>query len=97
MERILCAAIHYTNIGKPPFHSVKNNDEWPGVVICGWRHHNCISTWKSATGFNTDQSSVQGFLTSENRFVNRKEAGKIAFVAGQITIETDCLFSEDLY
>ena len=41
--------------------------------------------------------NIQGFLTSDDRFVNRKEAGQIAFDAGQITKLTECLFSEDLY
>lgn len=45
-------------------------------------------------------NTIQGFLTSKGRFVNRKEAYNIALEAGQI----DCnggyckeLFSEDLY
>jgi hypothetical protein len=45
---------------------------------------------------------VQGFLTSKNRFVNRKEALEIAIAAGQVN-ENELgnsligLFSEDLY
>ena len=38
-----------------------------------------------------------GFLTSDDKFVDRKEAGKIAFESGQIKVPNDCLFSEDLY
>jgi hypothetical protein len=48
---------------------------------------------------------TQGFLTSEDRFVDRKQAFRIAYVAKQIVSrpvkETDNgvadLFSEDLY
>jgi len=43
---------------------------------------------------------VQGFLTSKGRFVDRKEAWKIARAAGQIDDNGGCereLFSEDLY
>lgn len=44
---------------------------------------------------------VQGFLTSDNRFVSRTEANKIAFEAMQIPqsvfeAKTE-LYSEDLY
>ena len=46
--------------------------------------------------------SIQGFLTSKDRFVNRKEALEIAIAAGQVN-ENELgnpligLFSEDLY
>lgn len=38
-----------------------------------------------------------GFLTSKGRFVDRKEAAKIAWDMGQIDKEVDELTSEDLY
>lgn len=41
--------------------------------------------------------AIEGFLTSKDRFVDRKEGGEIAFAANQIPEPTDCLFSEDLY
>ena len=44
--------------------------------------------------------SIQGFLTSKNRFVDRKEGAKIALEAKQIKelkfSKTD-LYSEDIY
>ena len=62
-----------------------------GIVICGWRHGNCIAINKSLTGYRTvtfAEDGVgdheQGFLTSKNRFVDRYEAMKIAFEAGQV-------------
>ena len=42
---------------------------------------------------------VQGFKTSEGRFVDRKEALHIAMIAGQIDkhYDNDVLYSEYLY
>lgn len=44
--------------------------------------------------------TIQGFITNEGRFVNRKEAFQIALAAGQIDESAGVdreLFSEDLY
>lgn len=49
------------------------------------------------TETGTAPPAIQGFLTSDDRFVCREEAGEIAFEAMQIPIPTDCLMSEDLY
>lgn len=43
------------------------------------------------------QPEEQGFLTSEGRFVDRKEAMRIAFDAGQIEEQKSELFTEDLW
>ena len=54
--------------------------------------------WQDGSLLRCDHT--QGFLTSKGRFVNRKEAWKIALAAGQITEEDGYkqqLFSEDLY
>ena len=40
---------------------------------------------------------VQGFVTSDDMFVEREEAGVIAFKAGQTKELKEILFSEDLY
>lgn len=40
---------------------------------------------------------VHGFLMSNGKFVNREEAGDIAFKAHQIKKITKCLMSEDLW
>lgn len=44
-------------------------------------------------------SAVQGFLTDDNRFVDRIEAMKIARESGQVTAVTDRkeLYTEDLW
>ena len=95
---ILCAAIWF-NDGKTYVHQPVNIKT--GFVVCGQRHHNCFiifSILKNEDYKRTDYGDlVQGFLTSDNKFVNRKEGGRIAFKANQIVKKTDCLFSEDLY
>lgn len=98
---IICAAIWF-NDGKVYSHQPNNIIE--GIVVCGRRHHNCFLTAYELNGKekikrlnNLDKVTIQGFVTSDNRFVDRKEGGEIAFKAGQIDELTDCLFSEDLY
>ena len=100
-EYILCAANHYDD-GEKQIHGPKNIES--GFVICGRRHHNCISLFAKMVGFPYDENGLklmnteeQGFLTNTDRFVSREEAAKIAFNAGQIKKETNRLFSEDLY
>jgi hypothetical protein len=100
-EYVICAAILFQDGIIHP-HQPRNIPN--GFVICGRRHHNCFTTGmiindgKSINDLNEiNGKSIQGFLTSKDRFVDRKEGGKIAFEAGQIKEETDCMFSEDLY
>jgi hypothetical protein len=97
---ILCAAIWFKDGIKRP-HQPKNIES--GIVVCGRRHHNCyITVYGLNEGYvehlhEANNRAVQGFLTSDDRFVDRKEAGYIAYSTRQISKETDCLFSEDLY
>jgi hypothetical protein len=101
-EYILCAAIHYVvypNCFSSIGHSVTNKHEYPGLVLCGWRHAQIISQFyilskKQGSG---DQ---QGFLTSLGRFVTREEALIIAKrekQVGEQTYSEKQLYSEDLY
>lgn len=104
-EKILCAAIWYMNIPvvkEIPQVRPKNIDR--GIVVLGHRHGQCIWTTASLTGLRTCTNGEdctgeheQGFLTNTNRFVDRQEAAKIAFAAGQIEKEIQTLYSEDLY
>lgn len=93
--KIVCAAI-LIHDGKEHPHQPVNIDK--GMVVCGFRHCNCITTASLLDeGYFKDKEVTQGFLTDENTFVNRIEGGEIAFAAGQIKKLTTCLFSEDLY
>ena len=108
-EFIVCAAIHFDDgIEHEGHHPVKS-----GFVICGLRHCNIYSgvyaAIQAADGEygkilslnepnNTRTKITEGFLTSKNRFVDRKEAYKIALHAGQVKEkDNEKLFSEDLY
>ncbi len=99
-EYILCAAIWF-RIDKVCDHQPMNIKK--GLVVCGRRHHNCfgISSQIPETKERSvnDFQPVQGFLTSCDRFVDRKEAGELAFLAGQIEkdLRGSILVSEDLY
>lgn len=87
-ERILCAAIQIR----------KSKDAKP-IVIGGYRHGDCF-TAASRLGYTAyiDQDE-QGFITSEGRFVDRKEAKQIAKQAGQLIRNSmfTHLISEDIY
>lgn len=99
---LLCAAIWFKD-GKKYRHQPKNVDS--GIVVCGRRHHNCFLTAyelnggkKTVENIGDDVNRIlQGFITSDDRFVDRKESAKIAFEAGQTAVEHDHLISEDLY
>ena len=97
MERILCAAIWYKDY-PAPVHSVINTNE-KGLVLCGYRHGHIIGQCISL--LNKRQSEmgehVQGFLTSKNRFLNRKEALELHLKNGNTSDFPDELYSEDLY
>lgn len=104
-ETILCAAIWYKDF--KPLKNVeqllpKNLDK--GIVITGYRHGQCIWLMYSLTGLrsvtNAEDAtgeSEQGFLTSKNRFVDRKEAAIIAMQNGQVKEQIIYLYSENLY
>ena len=103
MEYILCAAIWYKDCKlKTPIDSntlPANCNR--GMVFCGHRHIQCMRSMTSITGIWARKDLIgeyeQGFLTSENRFVDRAEAAKIALNAKQILSPTTVLYSEDLY
>lgn len=117
-EFILCAAIYY-NDGKKHIHQPKNIET--GFVIVGRRHHNCYATLSTIADIDTaiklkienienkmtldDHRKSQGFITSLDRYVDRKEAWKIAKENNQIKFglkvcdrgEDSELISENLY
>lgn len=112
-EFILCAAIWVNDKQK---HEQQPKNIEIGYVICGRRHHNCYQTVKDLKGdvntyFKTldmsedDYRSHQGFITSFDRYVDRKEAWKIAMSNSQIQFglkasengDESILISENLY
>lgn len=95
-EKILCSAINYN-----------------GAIITGRRHSDCYKSLKSILevesysniNFELPDREHQGFLTTFNRFVDRKEAYKIAKAQNQIKYgfdatengEESILISENLF
>jgi hypothetical protein len=115
-EFILCAAI-WINDGVE--HESQPENINTGFVICGRRHHNCYQTIKSLTNQTPNerigdlissmdlegQRKHQGFITSLDRYVDRKEGWYIAKNNNQIQFglsasdngEDSILISENLY
>lgn len=101
-EYILCAAIK-RKVSKEcqPYHEGTND-------ICsieiGYRHHDIFQRFRDELD---NKPKSQGFYTSKGRYVDRKEAMKIAYEAGQVSGERafidrqnkiySILYSEDLY
>lgn len=87
-ERIICAAIH-----NPDEKDIAGKP----LIYCGLRHANIL--WQSKLVSRNPHH--QGFLTSNGRFVDRKEGLKIALENNQVIdisqIRGDNLYSEDLY
>jgi hypothetical protein len=74
-----------------------------GYIVRGHRHGDCIRTMQNMKKeIRQPSSEAQGFITSRNRFVNRKEAAYLQNSAKIKSVWTnniikDILFSEDLY
>ena len=112
-EFILCAAIWVNDKQK---HEQQPKNVEIGYVICGRRHNNCyqtikdlkgdVKTYFKSLGMSEDNyREHQGFITSLDRYVNRKEGWTIAKANNQIQFgltaseneEDSILISENLY
>lgn len=94
---ILCAAVYFKTPKKYPFQP-KNIKK--GFVITGYRHGECYTLLQILSPSLLDvtiDKNIQGFLTSDNRFVTREQAAKIAYKAKQVDRLWDGLISEHLY
>lgn len=97
-EIVICAAI-WVQDGKKRPHQPTNIPS--GAVFCGLRHCSIISQF-AAYGIAHKNRSVQGFLTSKNRFLTREEASELVrnnnqeMVVDRSAIREQ-LYSEDLY
>lgn len=78
-------------------------DSRNGNVIGGVRHNYILNTIKDLNIQIPKENRIQGFLTDDNRFVDRYEAYIIALSCGQLSSTTrnnkysNELFSEDIY
>lgn len=78
-----------------------------GYIVRGHRHADCLATAAKIPGYTVTGShhphgEDQGFVTSKNRYVNRREAMQLQLDANIDSVSRDgyCgwdLFSEDLY
>lgn len=100
-EYILCAALKR----KVPRNTNSYHQNDLDQIEIGYRHHDIRNRFGDEVSCSPKD---QGFYTSKGRFVDRKEAMKIALASGQIDYENarHCvngvykykdLFSEDLY
>lgn len=93
-ERIMCAATHFNDRKQHPHQPINVN---MGYVICGHRHHNCLYT-NAIIGGEKYPDMVQGFLTTKNRFLDRREAMTLARqYLDYLPEKQTALFSEDLW
>lgn len=78
-------------------------DSRNGNVIGGVRHSYILNTIKDLSIQIPKENRIQGFLTDDNKFVDRYEAYTIALSCGQLSSTTrnnkhnNELFSEDIY
>ena len=102
-NKILCSAIYVDDERK--YEGQPKNIEL-GFVVCGRRHHNCFATIRmifeeleNLIPYKKAGKVTQGFLTSDDIFLNRKDAFKVAKDAGQIKgkLIGGVLTSEDLW
>src|SRR5699024_6650262 len=98
---LLCSAIWYKDL---PTQRLLPKNCNTGIVLCGWRHGNIIAQMAATMNLRTvknGEKSVgeyeQGFLTNDNRFVNRNEAANIAFKSKQIRSIKSYLYSVDVW
>ena len=93
---ILCSAIHI--LDDVVYDSQPYNIE-SGFVVQGRRHSDYYSNLMIlGYDLSNNYKDIQGFITSNNRFVDRTEAYEIALQSGQVKErETRFLISEDIY
>jgi hypothetical protein len=109
MERIYCSAIWYKKLNlNHPLGKRNPKNITEGTVVLGHRHGDVIRNLYNLTGLRSVENGensvgeyIQGFLTNEDRFVDRIEGAQIAMNANQIKdmdrFNPNQLFSEDLY
>ena len=87
-EQIICAAVKYDT-----GHAYPAMEQYgTGFVIAGFEHL-IVKNVASIFRLRDDIPRTEGFITTKNRFVDRREAAKIAYESGQIEKPTDILYS----
>ena len=100
MAKIIAAAIKF----KP-----RNSDYFQ--VMCGKRHCNVLEVMHKLGIEYEKVSSVQGFFTDDDQFIDRYDAARMAYMNGQLSKDSELwqkihnsediyaypLFSEDLW
>ena len=106
-EKIICSAIHYDDGNYYMGQDVYKISS--GFVIGGFRHQNIISVVATNNYYEHPEmhliqkkngvkyKTIQGFITSLGRFVDREEGAEVAFKAKQTSKKLKTLFSEDIY
>ena len=101
MPKLVAAAIKFKPKGSEYFQ-----------IMCGKRHCNVLEVMYRLGIEYEKTTSVQGFLTDEDQFVDRYDAARMAFFSGQLSKDTElwqkmarderllnahALYSEDLW
>ena len=90
MEKLIASAIKFYD-----------KDSHNCIIMTGIRHASVLyDMYKLGIKYDK-QKTIQGFITSENRFVDRYEAKQIAIKANQLIVPEEEtyseLFSEDVW
>lgn len=101
-EFIICAAIKIVDLdNKGTSGSSGSSDpSISGKIFFGHRHNNCYQALNNELSWTMNRQEIsklnriEGFVTSKNRFVDRREAFLIAKRNKQIIND---VFSKDLY
>lgn len=103
-EYIVCAANWYKELplkkNSIPNDLVRPKNCKTGLVFCGLRHPHCLYQMVALTGKPQHKAGkeIQGFITNEWRFVDRKQGAKIHIKnGGKLHYSKNDLYSEDLY
>lgn len=75
---------------------LKDNPEY-FVIFTGRRHGDCFSMMKTLGIKNEKATQEQGFMTDTNQFLNRNDAGSLAYINGQTKELCRPLTSEALW
>lgn len=101
IEKIMCSAVWVKDKTLEDVVHKPRNIEY-GAVYCAFRHCDCFElvSHKYEKKELVKHGYDSGFLTTENRFVDRTEGMLIASKSGQLTNPQEVgkiLFSEDMW